>query len=81
MQSITLTHATSQVIRLPNGFPTTKREKDAFEATQEANMKIMAEKMGIVVPRAKTATKKVGRNDPCSCGSTRKYKKCCGAGV
>ncbi|MHA1952459.1 MAG: SEC-C metal-binding domain-containing protein [Candidatus Heimdallarchaeaceae archaeon] len=20
---------------------------------------------------------KVGRNDPCSCGSGRKYKKCC----
>lgn len=23
---------------------------------------------------------KVGRNDPCSCGSGRKYKKCCGKG-
>ncbi len=23
-------------------------------------------------------TPKVGRNDPCSCGSGRKYKKCCG---
>jgi len=22
---------------------------------------------------------KVGRNDPCPCGSRRKYKKCCGA--
>ena len=22
---------------------------------------------------------KVGRNDPCTCGSGRKYKKCCGA--
>ena len=21
---------------------------------------------------------KVGRNDPCTCGSTKKYKKCCG---
>jgi SEC-C motif-containing protein len=25
------------------------------------------------------ATPKVGRNDPCPCGSGRKYKKCCGA--
>jgi preprotein translocase subunit SecA len=25
------------------------------------------------------AKKKVGRNDPCPCGSGRKYKKCCGA--
>lgn len=24
------------------------------------------------------ATPKVGRNDPCSCGSGKKYKKCCG---
>jgi preprotein translocase subunit SecA len=22
--------------------------------------------------------KKIGRNDPCPCGSGRKYKKCCG---
>jgi preprotein translocase subunit SecA len=31
--------------------------------------------------RAKTvkrATKKVGRNEPCPCGSGKKYKKCCG---
>lgn len=26
-----------------------------------------------------TNTAKVGRNDPCPCGSGRKYKKCCGA--
>ncbi len=25
------------------------------------------------------AAPKVGRNDPCSCGSGKKYKKCCGA--
>ncbi|TCO67622.1 preprotein translocase subunit SecA [Caldanaerobacter subterraneus] len=25
--------------------------------------------------------KKVGRNDPCPCGSGKKYKKCCGANV
>jgi preprotein translocase subunit SecA len=24
---------------------------------------------------------KVGRNDPCPCGSGKKYKKCCGAGA
>ncbi|MBA7659749.1 Protein translocase subunit SecA [subsurface metagenome] len=24
------------------------------------------------------AAKKVGRNDPCPCGSGKKYKKCCG---
>ncbi|MFG6392902.1 MAG: SEC-C domain-containing protein [Lachnospiraceae bacterium] len=25
--------------------------------------------------------KKVGRNDPCPCGSGKKYKKCCGANI
>lgn len=24
---------------------------------------------------------KVGRNDPCPCGSGKKYKKCCGKNV
>lgn len=27
----------------------------------------------------KRTTPKVGRNDPCPCGSGKKYKKCCGA--
>ena len=29
--------------------------------------------------RPETVAPKVGRNDPCSCGSGKKYKKCCGA--
>ncbi|MEJ2109359.1 MAG: preprotein translocase subunit SecA [Acidobacteriota bacterium] len=29
-------------------------------------------------PKTRTA-KKVGRNDPCPCGSGKKYKKCCGS--
>ena len=32
-------------------------------------------------PYVKSAAEKVGRNDPCPCGSGKKYKKCCGAGV
>ncbi|MBQ7822482.1 MAG: SEC-C domain-containing protein, partial [Clostridia bacterium] len=31
------------------------------------------------VPTVRSAAK-VGRNDPCPCGSGKKYKKCCGAG-
>ena len=30
-------------------------------------------------PTPVKAAKKVGRNDPCPCGSGKKYKKCCGA--
>lgn len=29
-------------------------------------------------PKTKIAEKKVGRNEPCPCGSGQKYKKCCG---
>lgn len=29
-------------------------------------------------PSSLTAPKKIGRNDPCPCGSGKKYKKCCG---
>ncbi len=28
--------------------------------------------------KTKIAEKKVGRNEPCQCGSGKKYKKCCG---
>ena len=35
---------------------------------------------GKVAPKASPVKKapKVGRNDPCPCGSGKKYKKCCG---
>jgi len=29
-------------------------------------------------PQPAISEKKPGRNDPCSCGSSKKYKKCCG---
>lgn len=35
---------------------------------------------GIINPKSAPVTvEKVGRNDPCPCGSGKKYKKCCGA--
>lgn len=37
---------------------------------------------GQVAPKGETVRyekPKVGRNDPCPCGSGKKYKKCCGA--
>ena len=30
-------------------------------------------------PKVNSSKEKVGRNDPCPCGSGKKYKKCCGA--
>lgn len=37
---------------------------------------------GMVEPEGQTVRRenpKVGRNDPCPCGSGKKYKRCCGA--
>ena len=31
-----------------------------------------------IVPKPMKAQAKVGRNDPCICGSGKKFKKCCG---
>jgi uncharacterized protein len=30
------------------------------------------------LPESHRSTTKIGRNDPCPCGSGKKYKKCCG---
>jgi hypothetical protein len=46
-------------VRTDNGFPTTKRELDAFETRQEANLKILAESMGVVMPNKKREEAKV----------------------
>ncbi|MFW5982650.1 MAG: preprotein translocase subunit SecA [Candidatus Brocadiia bacterium] len=54
---------------------------DEFEVTQEAEQqKQAAENAGEeeVELEPITVDSKVGRNDPCPCGSGRKYKKCCG---
>jgi preprotein translocase subunit SecA len=42
---------------------------EAYEAAQKATRTVVA-------PRS---VAKVGRNDPCPCGSGKKHKKCCGA--
>jgi preprotein translocase subunit SecA len=47
-----------------------------FEAASRSKSGVTA-KGGIQTVKRKVA--KVGRNDPCSCGSGKKYKKCHGA--
>jgi uncharacterized protein YecA (UPF0149 family) len=34
---------------------------------------------GVATPASCRTSAKVGRNDPCPCGSGKKYKTCCGA--
>ena len=49
-----------------------KREKVAKETGTAAAAKSAVKRQPI-----RTAAKKVGPNDPCPCGSGKKYKKCC----
>jgi preprotein translocase subunit SecA len=44
-------------------------ESDIQKASRERSMK----------SKPVRVEQKVGRNDPCPCGSGKKYKKCCGA--
>ena len=55
--------------RPPGGRAVADSSAEAYEAAQAATRTVVA-------PRS---VSKVGRNDPCPCGSGKKYKKCCGA--
>jgi hypothetical protein len=44
----------------------------------EANKERAGVKPTIPVKELSTPKKQVGRNEPCPCGSNKKYKKCCG---
>ena len=46
---------------------------DSFDADTKRKLYLEQKKSGTVV-----VGKKVGRNDPCPCGSGKKYKFCCG---
>ena len=44
-----------------------------FDAETKRRLYLEQKKSGTVI-----SGKKIGRNDPCPCGSGKKYKKCCG---
>jgi preprotein translocase subunit SecA len=50
-----------------------KREAPAFSRPVSTAMP------SNIYPKTNQGKNKVGRNDPCPCGSGKKYKKCCGA--
>lgn len=51
-------------------------EKSFFE--KENNEWRFLDAHGLVKGPLRRTEPKVGRNDPCPCGSSKKYKKCCG---
>jgi SEC-C motif-containing protein len=54
-----------------NGRIAEHRERSVFRKTRDGRW--------LFVRGAPPELAKVGRNDPCPCGSGKKYKKCCGA--
>ncbi len=58
-----------------------QREEEVEEIRQQQKQDYILSR-GEDVPASQTVKRegqKVGRNDPCPCGSGKKYKKCCGA--
>lgn len=71
-----------KVVRLKNGFPTTKREDDEHTRREEEKLGELAKRMGVTVHRKDDAIGgRVKPNEPCPCGSGQKYKKCCQSGA
>jgi preprotein translocase subunit SecA len=60
--------------------PVVKKEEDQMRRRQERDLVFTAPAKEAPEP-ARRAAGKVGRNDPCPCGSGKKYKKCHGAAV
>ncbi|NLW84538.1 MAG: hypothetical protein GXY41_09090 [Phycisphaerae bacterium] len=57
---------------------TQKQEVSQFEMSQRQRAAATAPQGEQKVKQIKLDQPKVGRNDPCPCGSGKKYKKCCG---
>jgi preprotein translocase subunit SecA len=57
------------------------RREEEVERIEEKQRQNYTMSRGEDTPAAATVKRvaaKVGRNDPCPCGSGKKYKKCCG---
>ncbi len=74
---------TLQLIQLRNEEEEAQREaalQKMMEEMEEANRDIALEHESVLEPQNNPPkkTKKIPRNDPCPCGSGKKYKNCCG---
>jgi preprotein translocase subunit SecA len=64
-----------QPARIPTG-PLPRREN--LGLSREDQNDNNGEELELVIPTVRREAPKVGRNDPCPCGSGKKYKNCCG---
>jgi preprotein translocase subunit SecA len=59
--------------------PSVARELERKQARQQRDLQYQTGPAQAEAPKPVRAAAKVGRNDPCPCGSGKKYKKCHGA--
>ena len=65
----------------PQHLPSVARELERKQARQQRDLQYQTGPAQAEAPKPVRAAAKVGRNDPCPCGSGKKYKKCHGANV
>jgi preprotein translocase subunit SecA len=71
--------AAARVSDTPAQLPAFAKEMERKQQRQEKEMQYQAGAAQAEAPKPVRAGAKVGRNDPCPCGSGKKYKKCHGA--
>jgi preprotein translocase subunit SecA len=65
----------------PQHLPAVAREIERRQQRQQKDLQYQTGPAQAEAPKPVRAGAKVGRNDPCPCGSGKKYKKCHGANV
>ena len=63
----------------PANLPGFAREMERRQQRQQQNLQYQTGPAQAEAPKPVRAGAKVGRNDPCPCGSGKKYKKCHGS--
>ena len=71
--------AAARVAEAPAQLPSFAREMERKQQRQEKELQYQTGAAQAEAPKPVRAGAKVGRNDPCPCGSGKKYKKCHGA--
>ena len=66
---------------MPQHLPSVAREIERKQSRQQRDLQYQTGAAQAEAPKPVRAAAKVGRNDPCPCGSGKKYKKCHGANV
>jgi uncharacterized protein YecA (UPF0149 family) len=57
--------------------PKESRSMNQESRTQNQEGTVMTKRGAVKIHEVVSGAKTPGRNDPCPCGSGRKYKKCC----